>query len=103
MDPRRAPPRGGGANGLSYSTLFNLEVVLLSRVKRVSLRHVLDTTLRGRCNYWVTELVIARFWVNSLPRDTYFVPCFFGVQSGGHFGVVPPLLSSAVSGCLIFD
>jgi hypothetical protein len=30
MDPRRAPPRSGGANGgggLSYSTLFNLEVV----------------------------------------------------------------------------
>jgi hypothetical protein len=32
MDPRRTPPRGGSANGsgggLSYSTLFNLEVVL---------------------------------------------------------------------------
>ncbi|PWZ05304.1 DNA helicase INO80 [Zea mays] len=32
MDPRRAPPRGGGANGLSYSTLFNLEPLLNFRV-----------------------------------------------------------------------
>nr|CAB3500805.1 unnamed protein product [Digitaria exilis] len=35
MDPRRAPPRGGGANGgggLSYSTLFNLEPLMNFRV-----------------------------------------------------------------------
>ncbi|PAN49661.1 hypothetical protein PAHAL_9G464500 [Panicum hallii] len=35
MDARRAPPRGGGANGgggLSYSTLFNLEPLLNFRV-----------------------------------------------------------------------
>ncbi|XP_062211289.1 chromatin-remodeling ATPase INO80-like [Phragmites australis] len=34
MDPRRAPPRGGGANGggLSYSTLFSLEPLLNFRV-----------------------------------------------------------------------
>ena len=37
MDARRAPPRGGGANcgggGLSYSTLFNLEVAALLAVQ----------------------------------------------------------------------
>jgi hypothetical protein len=43
MDPRRAPPRSGGANGgggLSYSTLFNLEVVFACCVLLSPPQHV---------------------------------------------------------------
>ena len=42
------------------------------------------------------------FGLILFPGGTSFVPCFFCVQSGGHFGLEPPF-RSAVSGCLVFD